>query len=248
MQQEFKNFDASVQEKIKEAIRIRTARDKAMSSVPTIVEENMSYGDQNSAEYADYQRLDAQFNAIYAELPEDAQRLANIGRFVGNDVMIVKTTRKMFANAVESTEYYDTVVNKLAAESVIAVNTDIRTAIIKSAMQDGFADTRLSKIDKLAEWDLKAMPIDMPLEDGETPYTEEDTDSLEWVAYTLIHDAICTYEDVYMLVNEPKAIDLEAVAERAVDKMFRMHGKLEKQIADDKNRIAKAEASNGKQN
>ena len=104
MQQEFKNFDASVQEKIKEAVRIRTARDKAMSSVPTIVEENMSYGDQNSAEYADYQRLDAQFNAIYAELPEDAQRLANIGRFVGNDVMIVKTTRKMFANAVESTE------------------------------------------------------------------------------------------------------------------------------------------------
>ena len=156
----------------------------------------------------------------------------------------MKTTKEMFANAIESTEYYDTVINKLAAEAVIAVNTDLRTAIINSAMQDGFADTRLSKIDKLVEWDLKAMSIDMPLEDGESPYTEEDTSSLEWVAYTLIHDAVCTYEDVYMLVNDPKAINLDAVAECSVDNMFRMHGKLEKQIADDKNRIAKAE-SNG---
>ena len=81
-------FEVSVQEKIKEAVRIRTARDKALTSTPTIVEENMSYLDQNSAEYADYQRLDAQFNAIYAELPEDAQRLANIGRFVGDSVSI----------------------------------------------------------------------------------------------------------------------------------------------------------------
>jgi hypothetical protein len=88
MQQEFKNFDASVQEKIKEAVRTRTARDKALSSVPTIVEESMSYLDQDSAEYADYQRLDAQFNAIYAELPEDSQRLANIGRLVGDSVSI----------------------------------------------------------------------------------------------------------------------------------------------------------------
>jgi hypothetical protein len=88
MQQEFKNFDASVQEKIKEAARTRTARDKALSSVPTIVEESMSYLDQDNAEYADYQRLDAQFNAIYAELPEDAQRLANIGRLVGDSVSI----------------------------------------------------------------------------------------------------------------------------------------------------------------
>lgn len=81
-------FDVSVQEKIKEAVRIRTARDKALTSTPTIVEENMSYLDQDSAEYADYKRLDAQFNAIYAELPEDAQRLANIGRLVGDSVSI----------------------------------------------------------------------------------------------------------------------------------------------------------------
>ena len=248
MQQEFKNFDASVQEKIKQAVRIRTARDKALASRPLIDEENMSYYDQDSAEHAEYQRLDAQFKAIYAELPEDARRLANIARFVGNDVMVVKTTREMFTNAIETTEYYDTVINKLAAESVVSVNTDLRTAIVNAALKDGFGDSRLVKIDKLVEWDLKAMPIDMPLEDGESPYTEEDTDSLEWVAYTLIHDAICTYEDVYMLVNDPKAINLEAVAERAVYKMFGMHGKLDKQIADDKDRIAKAEASNGKQN
>lgn len=248
MQQEFKNFDASVQEKIKQAVRIRTARDKALASRPLIDEENMSYYDQDSAEHAEYQRLDAQFKAIYAELPEDARRLANIGRFVGNDVMVVKTTREMFTNAIETTEYYDTVINKLAAEAAISVNTDLRTAIVNAALKDGFGDSRLVKIDKLVEWDLKAMPIDMPLEDGESPYTEEDTDSLDWVAYTLIHDAICTYEDVYMLVNDPKAINLEAVAERAVYKMFGMHGKLDKQIADDKDRIAKAEASNGKQN
>lgn len=88
MQREFKYFDASVQEKIKEAVRIRTARDKALTSTPTIVEENMSYLDQDSAEYAEYQRLDAQFESICAELPEDAQRLANIGRLVGNSVSI----------------------------------------------------------------------------------------------------------------------------------------------------------------
>ena len=151
----------------------------------------------------------------------------------------------MFTNAVETTEYYDTVVNQLAAESVIDVNTELRTAIINAALNDGFGDSRLLKIDNLVEWDLKAMPIDFPPEDGEPPYTEDDTDSLEWVAYTLIHDAICTYEDVYMLVTDPKAIDLDAVAERAVERMFRVHGKLEKQIADDKERIAKAEVSNG---
>lgn len=157
----------------------------------------------------------------------------------------MKTTKEMFASTVESTEYFNTVVNTLASESVISLNTDLRTAIVNAVFKDGFGDMRLVKIDKLVEWDLKAMPIDMPLEDGESPYTEEDTNSLEWVAYTLIHDAVCTYEDVYMLVNDPKAIDLDAVAERAVDKMFRLHGKLEKQIADDKNRIAKAEVSNG---
>lgn len=248
MQQEFKNFDASVQEKIKQAVRIRTDRDKALSKVPTIVDGNMSYLDQDSAEMAEYHHLDARFTAIYAELPEDARRLANIGRFVGNDVMVVKTTREMFTNAIETTEYYDTVINKLAAEAVISVNTDLRTAIVNEVFKDGFADTRLVKLDKLVEWDLKAMPIDMPLEEGETPYTEEDTDSLDWVAYTLIHDAICTYEDVYMLVNDPKAIDLDAIAERAVYKMFGTHGKLEKQIADDKDRIAKAEAAHGEQN
>ena len=160
----------------------------------------------------------------------------------------MKTTREMFTNAIETTEYYNTVINKLAAESVVSINTDLRTAIINAALNDGSADTRLVKIDKLVEWDLKAMPIDFPLEDGETPYTEDDADSLEWVAYTLIHDAICTYEDVYMLVNDPKAINLEAVAERAVYKMFGMHCKLDKQIADDKDRVAKAEASNGEQN
>ena len=37
-------------------------------------------------------------------------------------------------------------------------------------------------------------------------------------------------------------------AGRAVYKMFGMHGKLDKQIADDKDRVAKAEASNGEQN
>lgn len=157
----------------------------------------------------------------------------------------MKTTREMFTHAIETTDVYNMMVNQLAAESVITVNTDLRTAIINTALKDGFDETRLNKIDKLVEWDLKAMPIDMPLEDGESPYTEDDTDSLEWVAYTLIHDAIVVYEDVYMLVNDPKAIDLEAVAERAVDQMFRIHGKLEKQIADDKERIAKAEAVNG---
>ena len=160
----------------------------------------------------------------------------------------MKTTREMFTNAIETTEYYDTVINKLAAEAVISVNTDLRTAIVNAVFKDGFADTRLVKLDKLVEWDLKAMPIDFPPEDGETPYTEDDTDSLDWVAYTLIHDAICTYEDVYMLVNDPKAIDLDAIAERAVDKMFGTHGKIEKQIADDKDRIAKAEAAHGEQN
>ena len=84
----FKCFDASVQEKIKQAVRIRTARDKALASRPLIVEENMSYYDQDSAEHAEYQRLDAQFKAIYSELPEDAHLLVNIGRLRGDSVSI----------------------------------------------------------------------------------------------------------------------------------------------------------------
>lgn len=154
----------------------------------------------------------------------------------------MKTTREMFTNAIETTEVYTMSASNLAAEAVIALNTDLRKAIVDVALADGYSDTRLNKIDKLVEWDLKALPIDFPLKEGETPYTEEDTDSLEWVANNLVSDAVSVYIDVYMLVNEPKAIDLERVAERAVDKMFRMHGKLEKQIADDKDRIAKAEA------
>jgi len=83
-----RNKSRDVQEKINEAVRTRTARDKALSSIPTIVEESMSYLDQDSAEYAEYQRLDAQFKSICAGLPDDAQRLANIGRLVGDSVSI----------------------------------------------------------------------------------------------------------------------------------------------------------------
>jgi hypothetical protein len=88
MQQEFKYFDASVQAKIKQAVAFRIAREKALSKVPYIVEETMSYMDQDSAEYAEYQRLDAQFKSLCAELPEDAHRLANVGRFAGDAVVI----------------------------------------------------------------------------------------------------------------------------------------------------------------
>lgn len=84
----FDKFDEATQNKIKQAVAFRNERDNALSKVTEIVEEDMSYIDQNSAEYARYECLKAQFEQLYKELPDEAHRLVNLGKLF-MDVVII---------------------------------------------------------------------------------------------------------------------------------------------------------------
>lgn len=123
-------------------------------------------------------------------------------------------------------------------ETFEKVNEPLRDAIVK-AVVDNSGDFHLSQLDKAVEYELKVLALNFPLEEGETAYTAEDTDTLDWVANTMITDAFRIYIDTCELVNDTNAINLDAVAARAVSIMFGNHGKLNKSIIEDKERLEK---------
>lgn len=123
-------------------------------------------------------------------------------------------------------------------ETFEMVNEQLRDAIAKSVVETS-CDFHLSQLDKAVEYELKVMTLDFPLEEGESAYTAEDTDTLDWVANTMINDAFRIYIDTCELVNDTNAINIDAVAARAVSIMFGNHGKLNKSIIEDKERLEK---------
>lgn len=123
-------------------------------------------------------------------------------------------------------------------ETFEKVNEPLRDAIVK-AVVDNSCDFHLSQLDKAVEYELKVLALDFPLKEGESAYTAEDTDTLDCVANTMIIDAFRIYIDTCELVNDTNAINLDAVAARAVSIMFGNHGKLNKSIIEDKERLEK---------
>jgi SMC interacting uncharacterized protein involved in chromosome segregation len=84
----YEQLDEATQSKVRHAVAFRIQADKALDKVPYVVEDDMSYMDEHSAEYARYECLKAQFEQILKDLPEDAHRLANCGVLVDGVVKL----------------------------------------------------------------------------------------------------------------------------------------------------------------
>jgi hypothetical protein len=145
-------------------------------------------------------------------------------------------TKEIVTNAIKNASSVSVLSEE--QETFEKVNEPLRDAIVKAVVETN-CDFHLSQLDKAVEYELKVMALDFPLKEGESAYTAEEADTLDWVANTLIIDAFRIYIDTCELVNDTNAINLDAVAARAVSIMFGNHGKLNKSIIEDKARLEK---------
>jgi len=145
-------------------------------------------------------------------------------------------TKEIVTNAIKNASSVSVLFEE--QETFEKVNEPLRDAIVK-AVVDNSCDFHLSQLDKAVEYELKVLALDFPLEEGESAYTAEDTHTLDWVANTMITDAFSIYIDTCEFVNDTNAINLDAVAARAVSIMFGSNGKLNKSIIEDKTRLEK---------
>ena len=149
-------------------------------------------------------------------------------------------TRKIFENAINHAQVFEPGTCK--KEVVDNALEQLSSAVVKNIFDDYDATLHLNKLNKLADIQLQKMNLER--EEGESEYTVVDlADDIDLLASKLMQDAVNKFGEICIYVKDASAIDIDAVAEYACNKMFGYNGWLNAEIISFKESLAEAIAS-----
>ena len=105
-------------------------------------------------------------------------------------------TRETVINAINAVEATYWSANPLSDEELETLNRDIKRELIANLLDTGMQTIRLDKLSKMSDIDFESIMM------------------------RLVQDAVNTYADCAELVTDRKAIDINAVCDRVVEKLF----------------------------
>lgn len=105
-------------------------------------------------------------------------------------------TRETVINAINAVEATYWSANPLTDDELDTLNNDIKRGLIANLLDTGLKTIRLDRLSKMSDIDFEA------------------------IIMRLVQDAVNTYADCAELVTDRKAIDIDAVCDRVVSKLF----------------------------
>ncbi|MBO7471027.1 MAG: hypothetical protein J6T78_04085 [Bacteroidaceae bacterium] len=105
-------------------------------------------------------------------------------------------TRETVINAINAVEATYWSANQLTDDELDTLNDEIKRGLIANLLDTGMGTHRLNRLGKMSDVDFEA------------------------IIMRLVQDAVNTYADCAELVTDRKAIDIDAVCDRVVNKLF----------------------------